>query len=113
VDAELRAFLQGYCSVCKKDRGGKLCGCSFPCSLSFKAHMRTKIHEILGLGKPNDKRAIQVRTENSQFCPIFGQLPFYGQIEQIEQKFNCVKLNFVISHKLVRSKYRAKIDHCG
>ena len=60
IEAELATFLASYCSVCKKDRNGKLCGCAFPCSLTFKSQMLNKIHELLGIPKPADRRAIQV-----------------------------------------------------
>ena len=60
IEAELSTFLNSYCSVCKKDRGGKLCSCAFPCSLTFKSQMLLKIHELLGIAKPPDRRAIQV-----------------------------------------------------
>ena len=60
IEVELRGFLNGFCSICKKERGGKLCGCAFPCSLTFRAQMCTKIHELLGILKPPERRAIQV-----------------------------------------------------
>jgi len=60
IETELTTFMTSYCSVCKKDRGGKLCSCAFPCSLTFKSQMLNKIHELLGIGKPFDRRAIQV-----------------------------------------------------
>ena len=60
IEAELVTFLASYCSVCKKDRNGKLCGCAFPCSLTFKSQMMNKMHELLGLPKPQDRRALQV-----------------------------------------------------
>ena len=60
IEAELATFLASYCSVCKKDRNGKLCGCAFPCSLTFKSQMMNKMHELLGLPKPQDRRALQV-----------------------------------------------------
>ena len=57
-----------YCSICKKDRNGKLCGCAFPCALTFRAQMLSKIHELLGIDRPQDRRAIQVRsTADSQY----------------------------------------------
>ena len=43
IEVELSTFLASFCSVCKKDRGGKLCGCAFPCSLTFKSQMLNKI----------------------------------------------------------------------
>merc|ERR1712141_715528 len=58
IEAELSTFLASYCSVCKKDRNGKLCGCAFPCSLTFKSQMMNKMHELLGLPKPQDRRAL-------------------------------------------------------
>ena len=61
IETELTTFLASYCSVCKKDRGGKLCSCAFPCSLTFKSQMLTKIHELLGIEKPVDRRAVQVQ----------------------------------------------------
>ena len=63
IEAELATFLASYCSVCKKDRNGKLCGCAFPCSLTFKSQMMNKMHELLGLPKPQDRRALQVYNE--------------------------------------------------
>ena len=63
IEAELATFLASYCSVCKKDRNGKLCGCAFPCSLTFKSQMMNKMHELLGLPKPQDRRALQVCNE--------------------------------------------------
>lgn len=60
IESELTTFLSSFCSVCKKERGGKLCSCAFPCSLTFKSQMLVKIHELLGIAKPPDRRAIQV-----------------------------------------------------
>ncbi len=60
IEAELASFLSSFCSFCKKERAGKLCGCAFPCSLTFRAQMLNKIHELLGIEKPPDRRAIQV-----------------------------------------------------
>ena len=64
IEAELASFLNSFCAMCRKDRGGKLCSCAFPCSLTFKSQMLVKIHELLGLEKPPDRRAIQVLKEN-------------------------------------------------
>ena len=64
IEAELASFLNSFCAMCRKDRGGKLCSCAFPCSLTFKSQMLIKIHELLGLEKPPDRRAIQVLKEN-------------------------------------------------
>jgi hypothetical protein len=61
IEAELASFLASFCSVCKKERAGKLCGCAFPCSLTFRAQMLSKIHELIGIEKPPDRRAIQVK----------------------------------------------------
>lgn len=60
IEAELQSFLTGYCSICKKSRDGKLCGCAFPCSLTFRAQMMAKIHELLGMEKPPERKTIQV-----------------------------------------------------
>ena len=60
IEAELVSFLASFCSVCKKERNGQLCSCAFPCSLTFKSQMLLKIHELLGIAKPPDRRAIQV-----------------------------------------------------
>ena len=63
IEAELASFLNSFCAMCRKDRGGKLCSCAFPCSLTFKSQMLVKIHELLGLEKPPDRRAIQVMSK--------------------------------------------------
>ena len=85
IEAELATFLASYCSVCKKDRNGKLCGCAFPCSLTFKSQMLNKIHELLGIPKPADRRAIQViknfvktisRLFDEKKCNIFSNFRF-------------------------------------
>ena len=60
IQEELQRFLTGYCSICKKSREGKLCGCAFPCSLTFRAQMMIRIHELLGIEKPPERKAIQV-----------------------------------------------------
>ncbi len=60
IEVELKAFLTGYCSICKKAREGKLCGCAFPCSLNFRAQMMAKIHQLLHIPQPPDRRFIQV-----------------------------------------------------
>ena len=36
IETELESYLAGFCSHCNKPREGKLCGCAFPCSLTFK-----------------------------------------------------------------------------
>ena len=61
IERELKLFLASYCDVCKKKRGGKLCGCAFPCSLTFRSQMLQKIHDLLGLEKPPDRKTIQAR----------------------------------------------------
>ncbi len=68
MEAELKSFLSGYCSICKRDRDGKLCGCAYPCALTFRAKMLVKIHELLGIEKPADRRAIQVRSDSKRAC---------------------------------------------
>ena len=75
IEVELSTFLASFCSVCKKDRGGKLCGCAFPCSLTFKSQMLNKIHELLGISKPPDRRAIQVKL---LFLNAYLLLKMYG-----------------------------------
>ena len=66
IEAELASFLNSFCAMCRKDRGGKLCSCAFPCSLTFKSQMLVKIHELLGLEKPPDRRAIQVMSKKKK-----------------------------------------------
>ncbi|XP_059081890.1 uncharacterized protein LOC131879551 [Tigriopus californicus] len=59
IEVELNHFLASYCSICKKDRGGKLCGCAFPCSLTFRSQMLLKIHDLLQMEKPAKRKTIQ------------------------------------------------------
>ena len=40
IESELESYLAGFCSHCDKPREGKLCGCAFPCSLTFKVLMK-------------------------------------------------------------------------
>ena len=40
IETELESYLAGFCSHCNKPREGKLCGCAFPCSLTFKVSAR-------------------------------------------------------------------------
>ena len=65
IEQELNTFLKGFCSVCNKERNGKLCGCAFPCSLTFRSHMLNKIHSFLGITCPPDRKAIQVSSPRS------------------------------------------------
>ncbi len=65
IEAELKAFLSGYCAICKKGREGRLCGCAFPCSLTFRAQMMKEIHQLLGVDRPAERKAIQVRRTSS------------------------------------------------
>ena len=62
IESEMSAFLSGYCTICRKERSGKLCGCAFPCSLNFRSQMMRKIHDLLNIKKPPDRKTIQVRT---------------------------------------------------
>ena len=68
IEAELHTYLSGYCKVrivcvtpflisltcyfskaCEKLREGRLCGCAFPCNLTFKGQMLNMIHSLLGM----------------------------------------------------------------
>ena len=97
IEAELKSFLSGFCSICKKDRLGKLCGCAFPCSLTFRAQMLQKIHELLGQPKPPNRRAIQVIRAESLW-PRFFQGFF--TVQGLNRVFFTVHfLNFEITLK--------------
>ena len=60
IEAELQTYLGGYCNQCQKEREGRLCGCAFPCSLTFKGQMLGKIHNLLGIPVPQGMKAVQV-----------------------------------------------------
>jgi len=60
IEAELQTYLGGYCQACEKEREGRLCGCAFPCSLTFKGQMLGKIHSLLGINVPQGMKAVQV-----------------------------------------------------
>jgi len=60
IEAELQTYLGGYCQACEKEREGRLCGCAFPCSLTFKGQMLGKIHNLLGINVPQGMKAVQV-----------------------------------------------------
>jgi len=60
IESELENYLAGFCSQCNKPREGKLCGCAFPCSLTFKGQMLHRIHDLLGLEVPSGMKSIQV-----------------------------------------------------
>ena len=52
IESELESYLAGFCSHCDKPREGKLCGCAFPCSLTFKVLL--KILRKLKCNKPRE-----------------------------------------------------------
>jgi len=60
VESALVEYLDGFCVKCEKKRDGSLCGCPFPCSLTFKGPMLEKIHELIGKEIPDGVKSIQV-----------------------------------------------------
>ena len=60
IECELQSYLGGYCEACDKQREGRLCGCAFPCSLTFKGQMLNMIHSLLGLNYQQGMKQINV-----------------------------------------------------
>ena len=60
IEGELQSYLGGYCQTCDKQREGRLCGCAFPCSLTFKGQMLSMIHSLLGLSYQQGMKQINV-----------------------------------------------------
>jgi len=60
VETALGEYLDGFCVKCGKKRDGSLCGCPFPCSLTFKGQMLDKIYQLVGKEVPTEAKSIQV-----------------------------------------------------
>ncbi|XP_040565998.1 uncharacterized protein [Lepeophtheirus salmonis] len=98
VDAEISTFLFDYCATCKRQRNGNLCGCPYPCTLTFRTAMLQRIHELLEIPLSPDRKSIKVCFKHSSLIT---------QAREAVNSTKNIRASSATAQKFFRIKYKS------